>query len=144
MTTLARPDAEARKTQLTLAPAASVPLVWGDRVQLQQVVLNLLINAMDAMNGYPPEARRVALSVTSLATGVEVAVTDSGHGIPEENLKRVFDSFFTTKPNGLGMGLAISQSIIAAHGGRLAAENNANGGATFRMRLPASGEGKGK
>ena len=142
VTTLARSDAEARKTQLTVLPAASAPLVWGDRVQLQQVVLNLLVNAMDAMNGCPPEARRVSLSVASVATGVEVAVCDSGHGIPEENLKHVFDSFFTTKPNGLGMGLAISQSIVAAHGGCLTAENNANGGATFRVILPVAKPGK--
>jgi C4-dicarboxylate-specific signal transduction histidine kinase len=138
VTALVRLDAEARKTQIALAPATPVPPVWADRVQLQQVVLNLLLNAMDAMSGCPPPERRVSVYVRGVATGVEVAVSDAGPGIPEENLQRVFDPFFTTKPGGLGMGLAISQTIIAAHGGRFTAENNGNGGATFRITLPAA------
>jgi two-component system, LuxR family, sensor kinase FixL len=139
---LVRLDAEARKTHLTLSPETPVPPVWADRVQLQQVVMNLLLNAMDAMNNFPPQQRRVSVSVRQVAIGVEVAVSDAGPGIPEENLPRVFDPFFTTKPGGLGMGLAISQTIISAHGGRLTAENNVDGGATFRITLPAAkGEG---
>jgi two-component system sensor kinase FixL len=67
-----------------------------------------------------------------------LAISDTGHGIPKENLKHLFDSFFTTKPNGLGMGLAISQTIVVAHGGRITAEINENGGATFRFRLSAT------
>jgi two-component system, LuxR family, sensor kinase FixL len=138
VTTLVRLDAQARKTQLVLAPVTPVPPVWADRVQLQQVVMNLLLNAMDAMSDCPPQQRRVSVSVRGVAAGVEVAVSDAGTGIPEENLPRVFDPFFTTKPGGLGMGLAISQTIIYAHGGRLTAENNVDGGATFRLTLPAA------
>ena len=135
---LVRLDADARKTQLVLAPATPVPPVWADRVQLQQVVMNLLLNAMDAMSGCPPQQRRVSVSVRRVAADVEVAISDAGPGILEENLQRIFDPFFTTKPGGLGLGLAISQTIIAAHGGRLMAENNVAGGATFRIILPAA------
>ena len=141
VTALVRLDADARKTQLVLAPETALPPVWADRVQLQQVVMNLLLNAMDAMNDCPPPQRRVSVLVRRVAADVEVAVRDAGPGIPEENLPRIFDPFFTTKPGGLGMGLAISQTIISAHGGRLTAENNVDGGATFRITLPvAKGE----
>jgi C4-dicarboxylate-specific signal transduction histidine kinase len=94
-----------------------VPPVWADRVQLQQVLLNLLLNAMDAMSGCPQLERRVSVCVRGVAAGVEVAVSDARPGVSEENLQRVFEPFFSTKPGGLGMGLAISQTIIAAHGG---------------------------
>jgi len=140
---LVRLDAEARKTQLALAPATPVPPVWADRVQLQQVVLNLLLNAMEAMSGCPPPERHVSVSVCGVAAGVEVAVSDAGPGISAEHLQRVFDPFFTTKPGGLGMGLAISRSIISAHGGRLTAENNGTGGATFRLTLPLASKRSG-
>jgi C4-dicarboxylate-specific signal transduction histidine kinase len=136
--TLVKPDAEGRKMKLALEPASTTLSVWGDRVQLQQVVLNLLLNAMDAINHCPPEARRVSVCVRRVAAGVEVAVSDAGRGIPEADLKHIFDPFFTTKTNGLGMGLAISQTIIAAHGGRIIAENNTSGGATFRVTMPAA------
>ena len=134
--TLVRPDTERRNMKVVWEPASTIPSVWGDHVELQQVILNLLLNAMDAMNDCPAEARRVYVRVSLVADEVEVAVSDAGHGITEENLTRLFAAFFTTKPTGLGMGLAISQNIIAAHKGRLTAENNVNGGATFRVRLP--------
>ena len=134
--TLVRPDAERRNTKVTWEPAPTAAPVFGDHVELQQVILNLLLNAMDAMNDCPAEARRVYVRVSLVAAQVEVAVSDAGHGISEENLTRLFAPFFTTKPTGLGMGLAISQTIIVAHKGRLTAENNANGGATFRVTLP--------
>ena len=134
--TLVRPDTERRNMKVVWEPASTIPSVWGDHVELQQVILNLLLNAMDAMNDCPAEARRVYVRVSLVADEVEVAVSDAGHGITEENLTRLFAAFFTTKPTGLGMGLAISQTIIAAHKGRLTAENNVNGGATFRVRLP--------
>jgi C4-dicarboxylate-specific signal transduction histidine kinase len=92
------------------------------------------------MNGGVREKRRISVR-TQLADGqAEVTVSDAGHGIPTENLKRLFEPFFTTKPNGMGMGLVISQTIIGVHGGRIAAENNPEGGATFRVRLPMSAE----
>ena len=109
----------------------------GDRVHLQQVLLNLILNGMDALNGDEPEDRRV--SVTARLDGaqiVEIAVGDAGHGIPADTLARIFDPFFTTKPNGMGMGLAISRTIVEAHGGRLWAENRDGGGAAFRFTLP--------
>ena len=134
--TLVRPDTERRNMKVVWEPASTVTPVWGDHVELQQVILNLLLNAMDAMNDCPAEARRAYVRVSLVAAEVEVAVSDAGHGITEENLTRLFAPFFTTKPTGLGMGLAISQTIIAAHKGRLTAENNVNGGATFRVTLP--------
>jgi signal transduction histidine kinase len=134
---LARPDAEARKVALVLQPSPRPATAWGDRVQLQQVLLNLLLNGMDAINNSPLHRRTVSLQVRPHPSGVELAICDTGQGITQENLKRLFDSFFTTKPNGLGMGLAISQSIIVAHGGRITAQNNESGGATFRFALPA-------
>jgi C4-dicarboxylate-specific signal transduction histidine kinase len=135
---LARPEADARKLRLTLESASSCPPVRGDRVQLQQVLLNLLLNAMDAVNASAPDGRRVTVRVRAAGTEVEVAVSDTGLGIPMDALAHLFEPFFTTKPNGLGMGLAISRSIIQAHGGRLWADNNEAGGATFAFMLPAA------
>ena len=96
----------------------------GDRVHLQQVLLNLILNGMDALNGMARKDRRII--VTALLDGarsVEIAVSDTGEGIPAETLAHVFDPFFTTKPNGMGMGLPISRTIIEAHGGRIWVEN---------------------
>jgi PAS domain S-box-containing protein len=135
---LVRPEADSRKIWLTLETGSSHPPVRGDRVQLQQVLLNLLLNAMDAVNDSAPDGRRVMVRIQTAGPQVEVAVSDTGHGIPEDKLARVFDPFFTTKPDGLGMGLAISHDIIEAHGGRLWAENNEAGGATFTITLPAN------
>ncbi|MGB7947984.1 MAG: ATP-binding protein, partial [Candidatus Binatia bacterium] len=140
---LVRPDAETRKVKLVLDLAPLQLLVRGDRVQLQQVLLNLLLNAMDAMNeSAEEEERRVSVGTRLIDGQAEVAVGDAGQGIPEENLKHLFEPFFTTKPNGMGMGLAISQTIIGVHGGRITAENNSDGGATFRVRLPTRDEGR--
>ena len=140
---LLRFDAEARRVKLTLELSRSVPGVLGDRVLLQQVLLNLILNAMDAMNGCEAERRCVAVCVRPREEEVEVAVSDSGHGILTDNVKRLFEPFFTTKTSGMGMGLAISRTLIEVHGGRLWAENNPAGGATFRFTLPISGEGRG-
>jgi PAS domain S-box-containing protein len=144
---LVRPEAESRKVRLALDPVSSLPPVRGDRVQLQQVLLNLLLNAMDAVNGSATDSHRIAtVRVQAAGTQVEVAVSDTGHGIPADKLAHVFEPFFSSKPNGLGMGLTISRSIIAAHGGRLWAENNEAGGATFTFTLTAAndlgGEGR--
>jgi PAS domain S-box-containing protein len=138
---LARADAAARQVELDVEVAGGLPLVRGDRVHLQQVLLNLILNGMDALNEVSRENRRV--SVTARLDGmqtVEIAVSDTGHGIPADKLAHVFDPFFTTKPNGLGMGLSISRTIIEAHGGRLWAENNNADGAAFRFTLSIAEE----
>jgi PAS domain S-box-containing protein len=137
---LVGPEVYTRKVQLTFKPAPSLPSVSGDRIQLQQVVLNLLLNAMDALNGSELDRRLVDVCVQPSITLVEVAVSDTGHGIPSDRLAHIFDPFFTTKPNGMGMGLAISRTIIEAHGGTIRAENNANGGAAVYFTVPAAQE----
>jgi signal transduction histidine kinase len=129
-------ELQARRVRLKVELSPNLPLVRADRVQLQQVLLNLLVNGADAMNDLPPEHRQ--LSILAHRNGqndVELAVSDSGHGIPEDKLPNIFDPFFSTKSNGLGMGLAISETIIKTHGGRIWAENNPTGGATFRFTL---------
>jgi C4-dicarboxylate-specific signal transduction histidine kinase len=138
---LARPEADARKLGLALEPWVACPPVRGDRVQLQQVLLNLLLNAMDATYAATPDQRQVTVRVRVVGTDVEVAVIDNGHGVPADALARVFEPFFTTKPDGLGMGLAISRSIVQAHGGHLRADNNEAGSATFAFTLPAAERG---
>jgi signal transduction histidine kinase len=114
-----------------------LPMVNGDRTQLQQVVLNLAINALDAVGPTGPGARRVRIRTRASDGGIELSVSDTGPGIEAEHLHRLFESFFTTKAEGLGIGLSIVRSIVEAHGGRVTAENNAGPGATFRVRLPA-------
>ena len=122
----------------TLDIAADVPPVLGDRVQLQQVLLNLILNGMDALEGVGGDNRRVSVTARREASDtVEISVRDSGPGIAAGDLERIFDPFFSTKAKGIGMGLSISRSIVEAHRGRLWAENNAGRcGATFRFTLP--------
>ena len=110
----------------------------GDRVQLQQVVLNLILNAVEAMGSVDEGARELLLSTAQSGTCVLVAVRDSGPGIDPERRERVFDAFYTTKSSGVGMGLSICRSIINAHGGRLWAEVNTPRGAVFRFILPGA------
>jgi C4-dicarboxylate-specific signal transduction histidine kinase len=112
--------------------------VHGDRVQLQQVVLNLLLNALEAMGSVEAAPRELLISTKQDHTGVLVAVHDSGPGIHPEHLERVFDAFYTTKLSGTGMGLPICRSIIDAHGGRLWAEANEPRGTIFQFTLPAA------
>jgi PAS domain S-box-containing protein len=128
------------KTQL----ADSLPPVWADRVQLQQVVLNLLLNAIEAMSGMTEGARELLIRTEQThSDAVLVSVQDSGPGFPPEGAQRLFESFYTTKPGGLGLGLSICHSIIEAHQGRLWASANPSRGAVFQLTLPAllSGEG---
>ena len=132
---LVRPDAERRRVKLGLDLAPTLFPIRGDRVQLQQVLLNLLLNAMDATTSNAPEDRHVSVCTRCFDGQAEVAVTDAGHGIAPEILKHVFEPFFTTKANGMGLGLAISHNIIEAHRGHIRAENNPDGGATFRITL---------
>ncbi len=118
-----------------LAPV--LPTLHGDRVQLQQVLLNLIVNGCEAMLTVEPRQRRLRVSTLLAAgQGVRVGVSDHGTGIPAQDLERVFEPFFTTKPQGLGLGLSMCRRIIGAHGGRLWAEHNPNGGATFFFTLP--------
>ncbi len=112
--------------------------VQGDRVQLQQVVLNLILNAVEAMGSVEARARDLSISTQQDHRGVLVAVRDSGPGIDSEHLERVFEAFYTTKSTGVGMGLSICRSIIDAHGGRLWAEANEPRGAVFRFTLPSA------
>jgi PAS domain S-box-containing protein len=111
--------------------------ILGDRVQLQQVVLNLILNAAEAMGSVEAEPRDLLISTEQHHTGVLVAVRDSGPGIDPAHLDRIFEAFYTTKSGGVGMGLSICRSIIDAHGGRLWAEANEARGAIFQFTLPA-------
>jgi two-component system sensor kinase FixL len=117
----------------------SLPTLLADKIQLQQVVLNLMMNAAEAMDHEAPERRKILLKTGRTDHGaIQVAIRDYGPGIEKEKLDRVFQPFFTTKGAGLGMGLSFSRSIIEAHGGRLWAENNPDRGATFVFEIPVS------
>ena len=130
-------DAVARQVRVSIRAASDLPLVHGDTVQLQQVVMNLLLNAFGAMQATSRSARDVLVQVERDGpNAVCVSVRDRGHGIPDEALDRIFDTFFTTKRDGLGMGLSICRSIIEAHQGRIWAQNNVDGGATVSFTLP--------
>jgi signal transduction histidine kinase len=134
-----RHEIESLAIDLSFQLGPDLPRVFGDRVQLQQVVVNLLLNAVQAVGHGDRTKGRIDIRTDSEARGwVTFAIHDSGPGITEENLDRVFGSFFTTKADGMGIGLAICQSIIAAHGGTIAASNNPRGGALFRFLLPAA------
>ena len=129
-------DAVLRNVSIELHPAAALPAVLGDPIQIQQVILNLLSNGIVAATDGSASARKVTVWTAPAEKFVELVVHDSGKGIAEDHMPRLFEPFFTTKTEGLGMGLAISRSIIDAHGGEISAENDARGGATFRVRLP--------
>ena len=135
-------DAVVRGVSIRLDLADGLPPVLGDRVQLQQVALNLVLNGMDAMRESDTRARVLVLRTTRAgAKTVRVDVQDSGAGIDEGNMAKVFQTFYTTKPDGMGIGLAISRSIVDLHGGRLEAHNNPDGGATFSFTLPITHDG---
>ncbi len=134
---LVRPDAEARQIKMLVQISPLSPVVWGDRVQLQQVLLNLILNGLDAMGAIPKSRRSLVVQVREVKGGnLQVAVSDSGTGIAPEDARHIFEPFFTTKPNGMGMGLAISQAIIEAHGGNISVASNGQNGTTFIFTLP--------
>ncbi|MCU0814414.1 MAG: ATP-binding protein [Burkholderiaceae bacterium] len=130
-----RPEARRRGATLELALQARHDEVLGDPVQLQQVLINLVLNAFDAMGASPPEHRRVRVGTTDAAAGVQIGVRDFGPGIAAADLPRVFDPFFSSKASGMGLGLSIARSIVEAHGGTITAANR-EPGAEFRVTLP--------
>jgi C4-dicarboxylate-specific signal transduction histidine kinase len=137
MARLVSSDAIIRNVAIRLDLAPGLPPVCGDRVQLQQVILNLLMNGLDAMRESGEGERALVLRTESGGpASVVVAVEDSGVGVDEADLDHVFHAFYTTKPDGLGMGLAIARSIVEAHGGHLEVRNNPGCGATFSFTLP--------
>ncbi len=141
---LARYESASRRVTMRTDLSEDLPPVSGDRVQLQQVLLNLVMNGMDAMNTVE-ESRRVLIITGRRQTrigrlGALLGVQDAGTGFKPAELDRLFEAFYTTKPHGLGMGLTICRSIIEAHGGRLWAEPNQGPGATFLFTLPAAPE----
>jgi len=136
---LLRNDAMLRNVSVKVEPFAGLPPVLGDRIQLYQVALNLIVNGVDAVAERPPENRWVLVrTAASHGGGVELTVEDSGKGIADGDLSRVFEPFFSTKQEGLGMGLSICRSIVEAHGGRIWAERRAGPGAVFRCLLPVA------
>jgi signal transduction histidine kinase len=141
MTRLVSSEAGLRNVSVRLELARELPRARGDRVQLQQVILNLVLNGLDAMAEAVAGARTLILrSAKESSTTIRVMVQDSGSGIEEAELDNIFQAFYTTKATGLGMGLAIARSIVEAHGGRLETRNNPAGGAIFSFTLPISGE----
>ena len=142
--TLARYESAARSVQIRLDLPNDLPAISGDRVQIQQVLLNLVVNDMDAMNTVE-ESNRILRICGRCETRdgipeVLLSVQDAGTGLNPEEVDRLFEAFYTTKPDGMGMGLAISRSIIEAHGSRMWAEPNQGSGATFLFSPPAAPE----
>jgi signal transduction histidine kinase len=133
-----RAEAKAREIQIETETVGALPHVLGDRVHLQQVVLKLLMNAMDAVAGLPPERRRVRVTTSSAEGMARLRVSDTGSGIPADHLSTIFEPFYTTKPGGrgMGMGLPIARSIVDAHNGELGAFNNPAAGATVWFAIP--------
>jgi PAS domain S-box-containing protein len=131
-------DARRRGVVLGTELVPALPAVAADRVCLQQVMLNLILNAMEAMDHAEADARQLTVRTRRLENAVEVAVRDTGSGIPADSLPRLFDAFFTTKRDGLGLGLAIARSIVESHGGRIWAEDHGGRGASFCLTLPVS------
>ena len=129
---------QAAARQVDVRTAIGFPLlpISGDRVQVQQVLANLIVNAMDAMSEIPASHRRLTIQTARRDEFAEVAIADAGLGIPPDKLQGVFEPFVTTKAHGMGMGLSIARSVIEAHNGTISAHNQARGGAVFRIRLP--------
>jgi two-component system, LuxR family, sensor kinase FixL len=130
-------DLAVHEIRVITEPTADLPSIRADRVQLQQVLMNLILNASDAMSLQADGARILTLrSCLIVGNGVQISVTDTGSGIPPGNEEKIFEQYHTTKPEGLGLGLSLSRSIVLAHRGRLWAENQASG-ATFHLMIPA-------
>ncbi len=130
----------ARKVELTSLITQNPLPILGDHIQLQQVVLNLVVNGIDAMKDMPIENRIISIRTLRVGKFAELSVSDRGLGIPEDKLKEVFEPFFTSKTEGMGMGLSIARTIVEAHHGLIWAKNRDHGGASFRIKLPLSME----
>jgi signal transduction histidine kinase len=125
-----------RKVELTSSITPDALPILGDRIQIQQVILNLVMNGIDAMKDTPSENRIISIRTSRVENLAELSVSDRGSSIPEDKLKEVFEPFFTSKAEGMGMGLSIARTIIEAHQGQIWAKNRDHGGASFRIRLP--------
>jgi PAS domain S-box-containing protein len=134
---LLRGELTNRKVKVDLALAKDLPTTSGDPVQLQQLLLNVLMNAMEAMGSVKPTRRLIAISTHAAATGIELVVADRGRGIAAHEKSLLLQPFFSTKERGLGLGLSICSTIVASHGGEFSLTSNADGGATVIIRLPA-------
>jgi len=135
---LMRGDLVNRNVSVSTQLAAALPAVTGDRVQLQQVLINLVINGCDALEGEGARERQISVRTRVAGDQVEVSVADSGKGIAADSLERVFQPFVTTKVHGMGLGLAVCRTIVTAHAGRIWAARNPGAGATFHFTLPAA------
>ena len=139
---LTRSEVERNQIRLEAQFASDLPQVWADRIQLQQVCLNLIVNAIESIKDLRDGPRNLLVQAENyLSEGVLLTVSDTGAGFDPERTEHIFSAFYTTKPEGLGMGLAISRSIIDAHGGRLWASGNVPRGAKFQFTLPPYREG---
>ncbi len=139
MIALLRGDIEQRRIAVRFARGEALPAILGDAVQLQQVVLNLVVNACEAIDATEVGPRTILIETTGVDGNLAIAVRDTGIGVKESELERIFEHFVSSKPRGLGMGLAISRSIIQAHGGRIWATANADMGLTMHVDLPVRG-----
>ncbi len=133
---LIRGDLLTRGVSVRTHLLSGLPVVAGDRVQLQQLILNLMTNAADAMQGNPEDRRQMIVSTVLRDSMVQLCVADSGHGIAASDMQSIFEPFWTSKVNGMGMGLAICHSVAVAHHGSLTVATAAQGGAVFCLQLP--------
>jgi len=138
--TLLRAEAIRRQVTLELQPASTPTYIVGDQTQIQQVLINLVLNAMDAVGDVTEDRRTVVVSIKNDASGISIRVRDFGRGVAPEDLPKVFDSFFSTKQRGMGLGLSIARTIVETHGGRIWVENAPGEGAVFHVELPAYDE----
>ena len=133
---IAEVDSRCSDAPICLELSSEVSVTAADKTLIEQVVLNLVMNAMEAMEGFPRDQRKMRIKTYQDAEYIHVAVSDFGPGLDAKIAARVFEPFFTTKPEGMGMGLSLTRSIIEAHGGRLWAQNEPSRGATFEFTLP--------